>query len=146
MATADYRTCYAASVRETLGPAIALIRNRVSDLVAIYLFGSFAQQQATPRSDIDLAYLAPQTTSTTLRWDLQQDLAVLLHQDVDLIDLRASSTVLRANVLEHSELLLDLDSNQRALFEATALGAYARLNFARRHILADIRRSGRIYG
>ena len=115
-------------------------------LIAVYLFGSVARGDHTAPSDIDFAALAPKPISPKIRWELQQELAVLLHCDVDRIDLRASSTVMRVQVLGSSQLLLDLDPYSRAIFEATALSAYARLNVERRHILEDIRQRGHVYG
>ena len=133
-------------VQNDLGPAVDLIRTRVPELVAVYLFGSVARGDQRAESDIDLAFLSPRPLPAKVCWDLQQDIAVLLHRDVDLIDLRASSTVLRVQVLETSQLLLDLNTYERAQFEATALGAYARLNVERRYILEDIQQRGRVYG
>ena len=133
-------------VRAALVPAVELIRTRVPGLVSIHLFGSVARRDETLKSDVDLAFLATLPLPALARWDLQQDHTVTLHQDVDLLDLRGSSTVMRVRVLEDSELLLDIDPTARAVFEATALGAYARLNFERRYILEDVRRRGQIYG
>lgn len=137
---------YASLVREYLSPAADLIRVWVPELVAVYLFGSVARGDQMADSDIDFAYLASRPLALKVRWDLQQEIAVRLHREVDLIDLRASSTVMRVRVLEVSQLLLDLDPYARATFEATALGAYARLNFERRHIIEDIRQRGQVYG
>jgi predicted nucleotidyltransferase len=129
-----------------LEPAVNLIRVWVPEVVAVYLFGSAARDDQTSESDIDLAYLAPKSLPPKIRWDLQQEVAVLLHRDVDLIDLRSSSTVMRVRVLADSQLLLDLDPYTRATFEATALGAYARLNVERKYILEDVSRRGQVYG
>ena len=67
-------------------------------------------------------------------------------RDVDLVDLRAASSVLRVQVLRDAQLLFESDPNARALFEATVLSSYARLNEERRGIIEDVMRSGRIYG
>ncbi len=77
-------------MQKDLGPAVDLIRSKVPDLVAVYLFGSAARGDQTPQNDIDLAFLSPRPLRAKVCWDLQQGLAVLLHRDVDLIDLRAT--------------------------------------------------------
>jgi predicted nucleotidyltransferase len=133
-------------VREDLVAAVELIVARVPGLIAVYLFGSVARGDQTFESDIDFATLASRPLTPKVRWELQQELSVLLYREVDLIDLRASSTVMRVQVLGSSELLLDLDTYARATFEATALSTYTRLNVERRHILEDIRQRGHVYG
>ena len=63
---------------------------------------------------------------------------MLAGRDVDLVDLRQASTVLRVQILRDARMLLDADAAERARFEATALSAYARLNEERKQILADV--------
>jgi hypothetical protein len=72
------------------------------------------------------------------RWKLQEALAALAHKNVDLVDLRRATTVMRVQVLRDGRLLADLQPSVRASFEASALSAYARLNEERRGILQDI--------
>ena len=65
----------------------------------MYLFGSRAREDAGPDSDIDLAVLTLGNLDPVERWILQEDLAALAHQNVDLVDLRRASTVMRVQVL-----------------------------------------------
>ena len=129
-----------------LDPAVALIRESVPDARAIYLFGSRARGDDNGASDVDLAFLTRMPLDSVARFDLQERIAARLHVSVDLVDLRAASTVMRVQVLEHGVVLFERDATERAEFEAVALGAYARLNEERRGILEDIRRSGRVHG
>lgn len=126
--------------------AVDIIRRRVPDCVAIYLFGSCATGVALHDSDIDLALLGPAPLGEEERWSLAQDLAVALGRDVDLVDLRRASTVMQVQVIDSGQLLFESDATQRMEFEAVALGAYARLNEERRGILQDIRERGSVYG
>ena len=80
------------------------------------------------------------------RWKLQEDLAAQAHQNVDLVDLRRASTVMRVQVLRDGRLLADVQPSVRASFEAIALSAYAHLNEERREILKDIAARGCVYG
>ena len=59
---------------------------------------------------------------------------------------RARVAASRLNLLQDARLLDDRDPTARALFEATALSACARLNVERRQILADVRERGTVYG
>ena len=65
--------------------------------------------------------------------------------DVDLVDLRSASTVLRVEVVAHGRVLHEADSTVRETFEATVLAAYARLNESRRELLRDAIARGRVY-
>ena len=127
-------------------PLVEAIQARVEGLEAVYLFGSRARGDALPDSDLDLAILAARKMDPVERWKLQEDLASLGHRDVDLVDLRQASTVMRVQVLKDALLLLDLAPSARQAFEAFALGAYARLNLERRGILADVAARSRAHG
>ena len=127
-------------------PAVELICQASPGTVAIYVFGSRARGDENRASDEDLAFLTRAPLDSVARFDLQERIAARLHASVDLVDLRAASTVMRVQVLEHGIVLFEGDATERAEFEAVALGAYARLNEERRGILEDIRRSGRVHG
>jgi predicted nucleotidyltransferase len=122
------------------------LKRHVPDLVAAYLFGSRARDEAGPASDYDIAVLVGRPLDSQFRWALQEELAVLVHANVDLVDLRRASTVMRVQVLKDGRVLVDNDRSARELFEATALSDYARLNEERRQILADIRDRGTVHG
>lgn len=125
--------------------AVATIVAALPDVAAIYLFGSRARGDSHGVSDVDIAVLGSGPLDALECFDLQQKLAGILHAPVDLVDLRSASTVLRVQVLRDAALLHDGAPNERAHFEATALGAYARLNEERREILEDVKKGGRVY-
>jgi uncharacterized protein len=130
----------------TLERLVEELRRRVPGLVAIYAFGSRARQDANVESDFDLAVLAESPLEAVERWNIQEALAVTARCQVDLVDLLRASTVMRVQVLKDSKLLFDANRARRELFEATALGAYARLNDERRGILQDLAATGRVHG
>lgn len=78
---------------------IEYIRQSVPSLTALYRFGSQAKGTARPDSDIDLAILARDPIPNIRRFEIAQELAAQLHLDVDLVDLRTASTVMRMQVL-----------------------------------------------
>ncbi len=122
------------------------IRSEMPDVVAIYLFGSAAAGELRADSDIDLAVLPNASLPVARRWSLAQALAVSAGRDVDLVDLRSASTVMRAQVVSTGKRLYCANKSLCSEFEDRVYSDYARLNEERQHILDDIRERGRIYG
>ena len=122
------------------------IHSEIPDVLAVYLFGSAATGELRPDSDIDLAVLCTTPLPATRLWSLAQSLAVSARRDVDLIDLRSASTVMRAQVVSTGKRLFCANETVCSEFEDRVYSDYARLNEERRHILDDIRERGRIYG
>jgi|CXWL01.1.fsa_nt_gi predicted nucleotidyltransferase len=122
------------------------IRQSVPDLIALYRFGSQAKGTARPDSDMDLAVLARDPIPSMRRFELAQELATQLHRDVDLVDLRTASTVMRMQVLSTGTCLDAPDEPARREFEMYAYADYARLNEERREIVKGITERGFVYG
>ena len=125
-----------------------LVRARVPGLIAVYAFGSRLGGNPLPESDYDLALLAARPLEPLDRWYLQEELASVARTNVDLVDLRRASTVMRVEVLRNCELLFEdpAERSTRELFEALALADYARLNEERRGVLSDIQARGSVHG
>jgi predicted nucleotidyltransferase len=113
------------------------LKDQIPGLFAIYVFGSMADNSATPGSDIDIAFLTFQKISAVEKWKIQEELASKLNQDVDLIDLIDATTILRAEVVEKGKLIFSGDSYQVDYFEMTTYSMYADLNESRQDILTD---------
>lgn len=125
---------------------VEYIKKSVPSLIALYRFGSQAKGTARPASDVDLAILSRVALSELRRFELAQDLAIQLHRDVDLVDLRSASTVMRMQVLSTGTCLTSLDELARREFEMYAYSDYARLNEERREIVKGITTRGLVYG
>lgn len=132
-----------AELREKL---VSTIVDAVPGCQAIYRFGTWGTADERSDSDIDLAVLPPLPLNPVRRWELAQELASLAGRDVDLVDLRQASTVLRLQVVAHGERLHCADDDSVARFEDAVFSSYARLNEERRHILEDVRQRGSVYG
>lgn len=108
------------SLRNTEGvnfdPVVNAIRSAIPEVQALYLFGSVATGQDRSDSDVDLAVLAPRPLDQLSRWRLQESIAAELGRDVDLVDLRAASTVMQVQVLDTGRVLFEADASSRALF------------------------------
>jgi uncharacterized protein len=125
---------------------IQFLRQGIPDLIALYRFGSHTKGGTRPDSDVDLAVLTCDPIPALRRFELAQELAVHLHRDVDLVDLRTASTVMRMQVISTGECLDSPNEPARREFEMYVYSDYARLNEERREILNRVRTSGIIYG
>ena len=124
---------------------VALLRDRVPGALGIYAFGSRIADTADAQSDLDLAVLVEGYADPVLLWHLASDLVGLAGCEVDLLDLRAATTVMQYQVLTTGERWWAADV-RAGLFEAFVLSEKTALDEARAGLLADIAREGRIHG
>jgi predicted nucleotidyltransferase len=106
--------------------------------VAVYLFGSLSRGAGHADSDIDLAFLPARPCDPVEVFEVANRLAERLGRQVDLVDLRRASTVMRKEVLRTGTLLHESDSARRMEFEMLALSDYARLNEEREPVLRKL--------
>jgi len=124
---------------------LSTLRDRLPGLLAVYVFGSRAQGTAGPQSDLDMAVLVAGQVEPLVLWELASDLADLSGCPVDLLDLRAASTVMQYQVITTGQRWWALDA-QAALYEAAILSEKTELDQARAGLLADIQAEGTVYG
>ncbi len=130
-------------MNETL--IVATVQAQWPHLLAVYAFGSRVQGTAGPASDLDLAVLVAGRADPMLLWELSQQLANVLGCDVDLLDLRAVSTVMQYQIITTGKVLWAKDA-QAAIFESFILSEKTALDEARALIIIDIQRKGTVYG
>ena len=87
------------------GPVVVAIRARFPNAMAIYAFGSQVQGTAGADSDLDLAVLVAGYAEPLALWELGAQLADITHCAVDLLDLRAASTVMQYQVIATGQRL-----------------------------------------
>ena len=92
----------------------------------------------------DLAILLPRPADAETLWHLGDQIAGALGQDVDLVDLRQASTVMRHQVITQGTRLWQRDQAADE-FELSCLSEYWDLQIMRRGILSDIRQRGSVY-
>jgi predicted nucleotidyltransferase len=112
----------------------------------IFLFGSMIQGGTHSESDVDIAFISLQQHHGFDVFLAAQELANLLHREVDLIDLHRASTVMQIQVIQNGEILHDACPKDTALLKVKWMKEYARLNEERQCILDQIKESGTIYG
>ncbi len=125
--------------------ALNLLVKRINPVV-VYLFGSAARNEMRNDSDIDIAYLSDAKLSQYENFMLAQELADIFNRDVDLINLRESSTVFKAQVVGTGKRIYCSDENRRMYFEMRAFKEYALLNEERGIVLRRIKERGSVYG
>lgn len=116
---------------------IEFLQQQIPHVFAIYIYGSYANNTAHVNSDIDIAFLTQEKISAVQKWRIQEGLAAIVDKDVDLVDLKDASTVLRKEVVEKGKLIYSSDKYKTESFEMTTLSMYIDLNETRKHILND---------
>lgn len=139
--TTDEPHC-AAMNREALVHTLAA---RIPDLLAVYAFGSRITGAARVDSDLDLAVLVAGYADAVVLFDLAGELADVAGCAVDLLDLRAASTVMQYQIITTGQRWWRKDI-QADLFEAAVLSEKTELDAARAGVLADIQQRGTVYG
>lgn len=135
---------------EVLKQVVAKICQRIPDVCGVYLFGSQASGGTHQQSDMDVAILLDGHMKAPIEvvqlWDLAQILSELVGKDVDLVDLRGASTVMRMQIIAKDRRIACFDAWVCETFEDFVFSDYARLNEERADILESIGERGVVYG
>lgn len=113
--------------RLAMETASALIEH-IARLLARYptiklgiLFGSLAEERATPESDLDLGVAAAESLDTAMKTALIEALAEISGRPVDLVDLRVVSGPILQHVLTRGKLIYCIDRTLYAALIRTML-------------------------
>ena len=127
---------------------ITLLQQRLPGLLAVYAFGSRIENQglsARSDSDLDLAVLLEGYGDPLTLFNLSGSLADIAGCTVDLLDIRAASTVMQYQILTLGTAWWRKDV-RAGLFEAAMLSEKMALNEAREGLIHDVTQRGRVYG
>jgi uncharacterized protein len=113
---------------------------------AIYVYGSFARGDDSSASDVDLALLLPAEERIVDLLGVVSDVASRVHREVDLVDLRKVSDVLRREVLAEGRILYLSRPDEVLEWEGTAITRYQHYREEIRDLLRDFARTGIGYG
>ncbi len=131
---------------------VELVRKHFPATQAVYLYGSRARGEERADSDLDLAVLLPPAgtgddetavAGALALEELRGALEVATGLVVDLVSLRAVSTVLQKEVVTGGLRVFAGDTRAAAEFEMLTLSYYQKLNEERREILEAFRKTGR---
>jgi predicted nucleotidyltransferase len=115
------------------------LTSKIQDLLAVIIFGSFANNSENRSSDIDIAFLSSKKISNIKRWELQEELASILDKDVDLVDLESASDVFRFQIASQGIVIYADNSKDIELYLDKIYTIYLQLNDDRKAILEDVR-------
>lgn len=127
---------------------ITLLQQRLPGLLAVYAFGSRIENQglsARSDSDLDLAVLLEGYGDPLTLFNLSGSLADIAGCPVDLLDIRAASTVMQYQILTLGTAWWRKDV-RAGLFEAAMLSEKMALNEARAGLIRDVTQRGSVYG
>jgi len=122
-----------------------LLTKEIPTLQAIYLFGSYANDTATEKSDVDIAYLTTKPLNNVRRWEISQELASLLSRDVDLIELSQTNTIFRYQILSNGTRIYGEGYTVES-FETLAYSFYLRFKEERKPIVDAICEDRKLLG
>jgi len=126
------------------GAVIISLRAAFPQLLAIYAFGSRIEGTARVDSDLDLSILVAGYAGPLQLWEIASQLSDVAGCPVELLDLRAASTVMQYQVITKGKLLWGKHP-ETALFECFVLSEKNELDVARAGLLTDIAKRGNVY-
>lgn len=105
------------------------ILKKEKDIVLAYLFGSFARDDTTPLSDIDIGILFNSGIDSLRRHNLKLRLMGEIAQackvdKIDIVDIEKGSILLKYNIIKHGNILKSADEDRRVQHETSIISRY----------------------
>ena len=110
-------------------------------VIAVYVFGSYANGNARPCSDLDLAILFGSRDRDTIKRRLDNyliDLSRLLRKDIHLTTMNFASEELLKQIFKKGKCLIVTDSKKLARFKMTAYSRIVDFHYYRGQFQAGI--------
>ena len=121
------------------------LQKALPNALGIYAFGSRVQGTANSHSDLDLAVLVAGYADPLQLFEMANQLADKLGYEVDLLDLRAASTVMQYQVITTGRRLWAKDV-QADLFDVFVLNEKLDFDELRAEQIKEIHETGTVYG
>lgn len=127
---------------------VEIIREIFSDVMAIYIFGSYGTEFENEKSDIDIAVLLENNFPSD-EYDLKvKDCILRLNikygREIDLINIRKVSTVFMYDIIMNGKLIFRIKDSKVDEFEMYVISKYQKLNEERADIINNIKKTGKI--
>lgn len=116
---------------------IKIIEKNIKNVGIIYIFGSYAEGTERGKSDVDIAFYSLENYSEYEIFLLAQKISAEIKKEVDLVQLKKSSTVFQKEVVSKGIVIFEKDHIEREKFENIVLKKYMRLNEERKKILEN---------
>ncbi|APF20175.1 DNA polymerase beta domain protein region [Caldithrix abyssi DSM 13497] len=100
-------------------------------IIAVYLFGSYAANRQRPGSDVDIAVLFEFNLTQQKRFNLcLQYYADLSDEyELDIVDMNSADYPLLYEIFNEGELVFERDREKRVAFQALKLSEYSDLKY-----------------
>ena len=121
---------------------IEFLNNSIKDIDSIYIFGSYADDNFTKDSDMDIAFLNKSELSAVEIWDISSSLSSLLNIDVDLVDLKHTNIIFRFEIISKAIKIYETNKQAVEKFEDLTYSFYIDFNEIRSSIIDDIKTNG----
>ncbi|PSG98901.1 MAG: hypothetical protein BRC29_02110 [Nanohaloarchaea archaeon SW_7_43_1] len=94
------------------------------DIVAVYLYGSFAKGESDEKSDLDIGVLFEDYEGLEQVVDLEEALEPCFDKEIDLRPLNVDDIVFKKEVVKTGELVFELKRDKRCKFEESVMRKY----------------------
>jgi predicted nucleotidyltransferase len=117
------------SIEKMLEKKIVTYFDKIPHVVAVTLFGSFARNAATDKSDVDVAVLFEKSSVPDIfrLLEIREEISALLNKDVDLICLNTASPIIAMQAFQNGKLLLKKDNRAYVIYHTDLFTDYAEL-------------------
>ena len=112
------------------------------EALGVWIYGSFAQGRARRGSDLDIAILPDRPIDACDLFERAQVVSDRLRREVDLVDLRTVSTVLRFEVVARGRRVAARDPDAGDIWATSVIKQFQRLNEGQREHIAAIKARG----
>ena len=120
-----------------LSRTAGFLTSRHPEILAAYVFGSFAREEAFKDLDVAVFLDGPPAAPLEFELKLEGDLEKLLRMPVDVRILNHAPQPFQYTVIYEGVLLLDQDPNRRAAFEGNIIKQYLDFSRFRRRSLKE---------
>jgi predicted nucleotidyltransferase len=110
----------------------------------VFVFGSAVEQRFSADSDVDIGVLLEKDIESIQLHEISQAISEKLRREVDLVNLRDASPILKMQILKNGVLLLCSNPEDYSEFFTQTIKQYEDLKIIRRPIEQNILK-GRIY-
>jgi predicted nucleotidyltransferase len=129
-------------------PLLAGYFSKSNEVVAAYVFGSYAENVARPDSDIDIAVILEPVPMDTLKYRMavMDDIKRLTRLDADVIILNEAPRLLQFQVIQKGKVVFERDADKRAVFVMSVASRYydykRYFDYHTRHLAERIKEGG----